>query len=92
METAITRLLGIRHPIAYGAKVVATVTNERHARAAERYGCDAVQVVGLEAAGHGGTVTSLVLIPAIVDAVRIPVIASGVSLLRRADLWESLGT
>jgi len=61
----------------YGGRVIATVTNERHARAAERAGCDAVQVTGNEAAGHGSRVGSLVLVPTIRDAVAIPVIAAG---------------
>ncbi len=62
---------------AYGGKVVATVTTHKHALGAERSGADALIVTGHEAAGHGGAVTSLVLIPSIVDAVKIPVIAAG---------------
>lgn len=62
---------------AYGGKVVATVTTIKHALAAERDGADALIVTGHEAAGHGGEVTSLVLVPTIVDAVGIPVIAAG---------------
>jgi len=62
---------------AYGGKVVATVTTVKHARAAERDGADALIVTGHEAAGHGGQVTSLVLVPTIADAVEIPVIAAG---------------
>jgi enoyl-[acyl-carrier protein] reductase II len=62
---------------AYGGKVVATVTTIKHALAAERDGADALIVTGHEAAGHGGEVTSLVLVPTIVDAVEIPVIAAG---------------
>ncbi|HSV96910.1 MAG TPA: nitronate monooxygenase [Spirochaetota bacterium] len=62
---------------AYGGKVVATVTTHKHSLAAERSGADALIVTGHEAAGHGGAVTSLVLIPSIVDAVKIPVIAAG---------------
>ncbi len=62
---------------AYGGKVVATVTTLKHARAAERDGADALIVTGHEAAGHGGQVTSLVLVPTIADAVSIPVIAAG---------------
>ncbi len=62
---------------AYGGKVVATVTTLKHALAAQKDGADALIVTGHEAAGHGGTVTSLVLIPSIVDAVKIPVIAAG---------------
>ncbi len=62
---------------AYGGKVIATVTTIKHALAAERDGADALIVTGHEAAGHGGQVTSLVLVPTIVDAVSIPVIAAG---------------
>ncbi len=61
----------------YGGKVIATVTTIKHARAAESYGTDALLVTGHEAAGHGGDVTSLVLVPTVVDAVKIPVIAAG---------------
>jgi len=61
----------------YGGKVVATVTTLKHAHAAERDGADALIVTGHEAAGHGGQVTSLVLVPTIADAVSIPVIAAG---------------
>ncbi len=61
----------------YGGKVIATVTTHRHALAAQRDGADALIVTGHEAAGHGGDVTSLVLVPAIASAVEIPVIAAG---------------
>ncbi|WP_269532776.1 nitronate monooxygenase family protein [Chitinimonas sp. BJYL2] len=62
---------------AYGGKVIATVTTEKHARAAEKIGVDALLVTGHEAAAHGGDVTSLALIPAVRDAVRLPIIAAG---------------
>ncbi len=62
---------------AYGGKVIATVTTHKHALAAQRDGADALIVTGHEAAAHGGAVTSLALVPAIVDAVDIPVIACG---------------
>jgi enoyl-[acyl-carrier protein] reductase II len=62
---------------AYGGKVIATVTTLKHALAAQKDGADALIVTGHEAAGHGGAVTSLVLVPSIVDAVKIPVIAAG---------------
>jgi NAD(P)H-dependent flavin oxidoreductase YrpB (nitropropane dioxygenase family) len=64
---------------AAGIKVVHKCTSVRHARKAEAIGCDAVSIDGFECAGHPGEddVTSLVLIPATVDAVHIPVIASG---------------
>lgn len=61
----------------YGGKVIATVTNERHAQAAESYGCDAVLATGNAAAAHGSPISTIVLIPAIARAVNIPVIATG---------------
>jgi enoyl-[acyl-carrier protein] reductase II len=61
----------------YGGKVVATIVNPRHAKRAEEYGTDALLVTGHEAAAHGGDATSLVLVPSIVDTVKIPVIAAG---------------
>ncbi len=61
----------------YGGKVIATVTTHKHALAAQRDGADALIVTGHEAAAHGGAVTSLALVPSIVDAVDIPVIACG---------------
>jgi enoyl-[acyl-carrier protein] reductase II len=62
---------------AYGGKVIATVTTHKHALAAQRDGADALIVTGYEAAGHGGAVTSMVLIPSLADAVKIPIIAAG---------------
>ncbi len=67
----------IRACHAYGGKTIATVTTAKHALAAEAQGVDALLVTGHEAAAHGGDVTSLVLVPAIVDAVKIPVIGCG---------------
>lgn len=61
----------------YGGKVIATVVTEKHARSAEKIGVDALLVTGHEAAAHGGEVTSLVLVPAIRDAVKLPIIATG---------------
>ena len=62
-----------------GAKVMHKVGGARHARTAERIGVDAVSVVSFEAAGHPlpDDVASSVLIPACVDAVKIPVITAG---------------
>lgn len=64
---------------AAGVKVIHKCTAVRFARTAQRIGCDAVSIDGFECAGHPGEedVTSLVLIPLTVDAVEIPVIASG---------------
>ena len=62
-----------------GAKVVHKCTSVRFAKKAEAIGCDYVSIDGCECAGHPGEedITSLVLIPATVDAINIPVIASG---------------
>ena len=61
----------------YGGKVIATVVNSRHAQRAQDYGADGVIATGHEAAAHGEAVTSLVLIPSLVDSLDIPVIAAG---------------
>jgi NAD(P)H-dependent flavin oxidoreductase YrpB (nitropropane dioxygenase family) len=62
-----------------GVKVIHKCTAVRFARTAQRIGCDAVSIDGFECAGHPGEedITSLILIPLTVDAVDIPVIASG---------------
>ncbi len=62
---------------AYGGKVVATVVNARHALRAQEFGTDAVIATGYEAAAHGESVTSMVLVPSLVDVLKIPVIAAG---------------
>jgi enoyl-[acyl-carrier protein] reductase II len=61
----------------YGGKALGTVVMAKHALRAERDGADGLIVTGHEAAAHGGDVTSLVLIPAIANRVKIPVIAAG---------------
>lgn len=67
----------VRETHAYGGKAVATVTNARHALRAQGFGADAVIATGNEAAAHGEPVTSLVLIPSLVDVLHIPVAAAG---------------
>jgi nitronate monooxygenase len=60
-------------------KVVHKCTSVRHAVSAERHGVDVVSIDGFECAGHPGEddVPNLILIPAAVDALKIPVVASG---------------
>lgn len=60
-------------------KVVHKCTSVRHALSAERAGVDIVSIDGFECAGHPGEddVPNLILIPAAVRALKIPVIASG---------------
>ena len=62
-----------------GIKVVHVVSSSKFAIKAQQAGCDAVVAEGFEAGGHNGReeTTSLVLIPAVCEAVNIPVIAAG---------------
>lgn len=62
-----------------GITVVHVVSSSRFAIKSEEAGCDAVVAEGFEAGGHNGReeTTTLVLIPAVVNAVKIPVIAAG---------------
>jgi enoyl-[acyl-carrier protein] reductase II len=60
-----------------GLKVMNVNGAVKHARAAEAGGLDAVIAQGGEAGGHTGRVAGMALIPQIVDAVDIPVIAAG---------------
>lgn len=62
-----------------GVTVVHVVSSSKFALKAEEAGCDAVVAEGFEAGGHNGReeTTTMVLIPAVVNAVRIPVIAAG---------------
>ena len=60
-----------------GAKVIPVVASVALARRMERVGADAVIVEGGEAGGHVGEQTTMVLVPQVVDAVEIPVIAAG---------------
>ena len=64
---------------AHGITVVHKCTSVRHALSAERHGVDIVSIDGFECAGHPGEddVTNLILIPAAVRALKIPVLASG---------------
>ncbi len=71
---------------AAGAKVIASATTVAEAIWLEQHGCDAVIAMGLEAGGHRGNflsgdmarqVGTFALVPQVVDALRVPVIAAG---------------
>jgi NADH:quinone reductase (non-electrogenic) len=64
---------------AAGIKVIHKCTSVRHAVKAQSIGVDCVSIDGLECAGHPGEddVGGLILFPAAVDKLTIPVIASG---------------
>lgn len=60
-----------------GLKVMNVNGAVKHARSAEAGGLDAVVAQGTEAGGHTGRIAGMALIPQVVDAVKIPVIAAG---------------
>lgn len=62
-----------------GITVVHVISSSKFAKKAEDSGCDAVVAEGFEAGGHNGReeTTTMVLTPAVVKAVKIPVIAAG---------------
>ena len=60
-----------------GVKVIPVVASVALAKRMERCGADALVAEGCEAGGHIGESTTMVLVPQIVDAVNIPVIAAG---------------
>ena len=62
---------------AAGVRVMSLCGKVSHAEHAERAGCDVVVAQGTEAGGHTGQVATLALVPQVVDAVRIPVLAAG---------------
>ena len=60
-----------------GIKVVPVVASTALAVRMERLGADAVVAEGTESGGHIGELTTMALVPAVCDAVSIPVIAAG---------------
>jgi enoyl-[acyl-carrier protein] reductase II len=64
---------------AQGITVVHVVSSSRFALKSEEAGCDAVVAEGFEAGGHNGReeTTTMVLIPAVCEVVKVPVIAAG---------------
>lgn len=60
-----------------GVKVIPVVASCALAKMMERCGADAVVAEGTEAGGHIGEITTMSLVPQVVDAVNIPVIAAG---------------
>jgi len=69
-----------------GAKILSSATSVNEARWLQDHGCDAIIAQGLEAGGHRGMfltedvstqVGTMALVPQVVDAVKVPVIAAG---------------
>ncbi|WP_029920012.1 NAD(P)H-dependent flavin oxidoreductase [Nevskia soli] len=76
----------LRRVKASGARVISSATTVAEARWLEQHGCDAIIAMGLEAGGHRGyflnadmsrQIGTFALVPQVVDAVRVPVIAAG---------------
>ncbi|MBW9153844.1 enoyl-[acyl-carrier-protein] reductase FabK [Clostridium estertheticum] len=61
----------------HGIKVIPVVASVALAKRMERAGADAVIAEGCESGGHIGELTTMALVPQVVDAVSIPVIAAG---------------
>lgn len=75
---------GAGNPVKYmelwkqaGVKVIPVVASVAMAKMMERAGADAVVAEGMESGGHIGSTTTMALVPQVVDAVSIPVIAAG---------------
>ena len=62
---------------AHGVKVAALASTPRHALKQVEVGVDVVVAQGTEAGGHTGEISTMVLIPQVVDAVDVPVLAAG---------------
>lgn len=60
-----------------GVKVIPVVASVAMAKMMERGGADAIVAEGMESGGHIGSATTMTLVPQVVDAVKIPVIAAG---------------
>ena len=61
----------------HGIKVIPVVASVALARRMEKMGADAIIAEGTESGGHVGQLTTMTLIPQVVDSVSIPVIAAG---------------
>ena len=81
-----------------GAKIISSATSVDEAGWLEDQGCDAIVAQGYEAGGHRGMfltqdvstqVGTMALVPQVVDAVRVPVIAAGGSPMH-AEYWRLL--
>lgn len=62
---------------ANGIHLIPVVPSVAHAKKMEKIGCDAVIAEGMESGGHIGKLTTMALVPQVVDAVSIPVLAAG---------------
>ena len=80
VETSGRAPQGIVEPLHQGGvKIMHKVPGVRYAASAERLGVDAICVVGHESGGHPGMdeVTTLVMVPAAADVIKLPLVAGG---------------
>jgi len=61
----------------HGMKVVVMCGKVHHAQKSEAAGADVVVAQGTEAGGHTGEIGTLALVPQVIDAVKLPVLAAG---------------
>lgn len=61
----------------HGVKVIPVVASVALAKRMEKFGADCIIAEGTESGGHIGQLTTMTLVPQVVDAVDIPVIAAG---------------
>jgi enoyl-[acyl-carrier protein] reductase II len=80
----IVALGGSNLPLAYvsrfkeaGLKVMPVVSTVALAKRVERLGADVIVAEGMESGGHIGEATTMVLVPQVIDAVSVPVVAAG---------------
>jgi NAD(P)H-dependent flavin oxidoreductase YrpB (nitropropane dioxygenase family) len=62
---------------AVGTKIISLVGSARQAVRLARIGVDCIVAQGMEAGGHVGSITSLVLVPRVAQSVNVPVLAAG---------------
>ena len=74
-----------------GARIIPVVASVALAKRLERIGVDALVAEGHESGGHVGEVSTMALVPQVVDAVSIPVIAAGLAKQRKGDGVKDCG-
>ena len=72
-----------------GIKVFPVVAAPILAKRLERYGIDGIIAEGCESGGHIGELTTMALVPQVVDAVSIPVLAEGVETKGQVEMLKS---
>ncbi|NPV92211.1 MAG: enoyl-[acyl-carrier-protein] reductase FabK [Firmicutes bacterium] len=60
-----------------GCRIFPVVSSVALARRLERLGVDGLVAEGMESGGHVGDITTMTLVPQVVDAVKVPVVAGG---------------